>query len=77
MTQLIVGALSGMILDGGTVMRICLIAMIAFWAGATVLIWRRPQAPTKIDLALITGGYLVVVGIAGFLVPGIWAMRGH
>jgi hypothetical protein len=76
-TQAIVAVLSGMILDGGTVMRICLIAMIAFWVGAAVLIWRRPQSPTKTDLALIQGGYLVVVGIAGFLVPAIWAMRGY
>jgi hypothetical protein len=76
-TQAIVAVLSGMILDGGTVMRICLVAMIAFWAGAAVLIWRRPQSPTKTDLALIRLGYLLVVAIAAWVVPAIWAMRGY
>jgi hypothetical protein len=42
--------LSGLILDGGTTARICGIALVAFWGGAAVLIWRRPQLPTRTDI---------------------------
>ena len=48
--QLILAILSLMILDGGTTARICGIALVAFWGGATVLIWRKPRSPTKTDI---------------------------
>jgi len=74
--QLIVGILSLMILDGGTTTRICGIALVAFWGGATVLIWRRPQSPTTTDIELIRFGYLPLAALAFFLVHFIWSLRG-
>ena len=74
--QVLLGLLSLLILDGGTSARICGIALIAFWGGAAVLIWRRPQAPTRIDLELLRFGYLPVVLLAFFLVHFIWSLRG-
>jgi hypothetical protein len=74
--QAILGILSLLILDGGTTARICGIALVAFWGGATVLIWRRPQSPTKIDIQLIRFGYLPLAVFAGFLVHFIWHFRG-
>jgi hypothetical protein len=76
MLQLILGILSLMILDRGTTARICGIALIAFWGGATVLIWRRPQSPTKTDIELIRFGYLPLAVLAFFLVHFIWSLRG-
>jgi hypothetical protein len=74
--QAVLGILSMMILDGGTTARICGIALIAFWGGATVLIWRHPRLPTKADIQLIRFGYLPLVVLAGFLVHFIWHLRG-
>lgn len=74
--QCMLGALSLLILDGGTTARICGIALIAFWVGATALIWRRPQSPTKTDIELIRFGYLPLAVLAFFLVHFIWSVRG-
>ena len=74
--QVLLGFLSMLILDGGTTARICGIALIAFWGGAAVLIWRRPQAPTRTDLKLLRFGYLPAVFTAFFLVHFVWSVRG-
>jgi hypothetical protein len=74
--QLLIGFLSLLILDGGTTARICGIALIGFWGGIAVLIWRHPWTPTRMDILILRFGYLPVVFIAYFLVPFIWTMRG-
>jgi len=74
--QALLGLLSALVLDGGTLARICGIALLAFWCGAAVLIWRRPRTPTRTDIALVRFGYLPVVVVAFFLVHFIWQMRG-
>ncbi|MEI8289428.1 MAG: hypothetical protein WCH99_08130 [Verrucomicrobiota bacterium] len=74
--QLVLGILSALILDGGTVARICGIALVAFWGGAVVMIWRHPQSPTKVDIELIRFGFLPVAVLAFFLVHFIWHLRG-
>ena len=51
--QAILSLLSLMILDGGDTARVCGIALIAFWGGVTVLIYRHPKSPSKIDIHLI------------------------
>ena len=74
--QMLIGFLSLLFLDGGTIARICGIALIAFWGGAATLIWRNPQTPSFRDLQLLRFGYLPVVAIAFFLVQFIWKLRG-
>ena len=74
--QVLLGFLSLLILDGGTTARICGIALVAFWGGAALLIWRRPQSPTRTDIELLRFGYLPLVVIAFFLVHFIWTLRG-
>jgi hypothetical protein len=74
--QVLLGLLSTMILDGGTTARICGIALVAFWGGVAVLVWRRPHTPTKKDIALIRFGYLPVAVCAFFLVHFDWHLRG-
>ena len=63
-----------MILDGGVVAEVCLFAAAAFWAGVA-LIWFRRRIPTKLDLILIEGGYIVLCVIAFFLARWIWDLR--
>ena len=74
--QIVLGILSLLVLDGGDCARICGIALVAFWGGATILIWRRPQSPTKTDIQLIRFGYLPAVVLAFFLTNLIWHLRG-
>jgi hypothetical protein len=74
--QVLLGLLSMLVLDGGTTARICGIALVAFWGGAAVLIWRRPHSPTKTDTELLRFGYLPLVVLAFFLVHFIWTVRG-
>ncbi|MFM8790890.1 MAG: hypothetical protein ACKOKG_04555 [Verrucomicrobiota bacterium] len=74
--QFILGILSLMILDGGDCARICGAALLAFWGGAVVLIWRHRHSPTKTDLELIRFGYLPVVVIAFVVIHLAWAARG-
>lgn len=74
--QLIILILAGMILDGGTIARICLYAAVAFWGGVAVIRLRRGTPPTKADLTLIEGGYVVVGVIAYFVTHWIWQLRG-
>lgn len=68
--QVLLGCLSLLLLDGGATARLCGIALISFWGGAIVVIWRRPQAPTRSDMALIQFGSLPVVVFAFIL--GHW-----
>ena len=74
--QVLLGVLGLLNLDGGTTARICGIALIAFWAGAVVLVLRRPLSPTRMDIALIRFGYLPLLVVAFFLIHLIWTMRG-
>jgi hypothetical protein len=67
--QVLLGFLSLMVLDGGTAARFCGLALLAFWAGAIFLIWRRPLTPTKIDLILIRLGYLPVIALTLLIGP--------
>ena len=74
--QMILGLLAKLVLDGGGVAQLCGIAMVAFWIGAVVLIWRHPQTPTRVDLELIRFGYLPVVVLTCFITSGVWRIRG-
>ena len=74
--QVMIGVLALMILDGGGIAQLCGIALLAFWAGAVTLIFRRPQNPTAPDLILLRFGYLPLVLLTPFIAGAIWALRG-
>ncbi|MGV3771400.1 MAG: hypothetical protein ACO1QB_00760 [Verrucomicrobiales bacterium] len=68
-------AFASMILDGGNCFRVCLIALIAFWAAAIIIIFRK-KPPSPIDRAFIRTAYVPICVIAFFLARFIWRMRG-
>ena len=74
--QALILFLAGNILDGGDIFQICLVAMVAFWGGVAVIRWRRPESPTKADLILIEGGYVLLCIVAFFAVQFAWHLRG-
>ena len=67
---------SGLVLDFGALAQICWMALAPYWIGVFLVVWRRPQQPTRFDLALIRVGYLSVVAVTLFLAPLIWRLRG-
>jgi hypothetical protein len=74
--QVVLGLLSLMILDGGDCAHISGAALLAFWGGAVVLIWRHPLTPTKTDLQLIRFGYFPVLIISFVAIHLVWVARG-
>ena len=74
--QAVVALLSGLALDFGQASQICGMALLAFWGGVLVLIWRHRFNPTALDLGLVRVGYLPVILMATLLAPAIWHLRG-
>ncbi len=74
--QIIVGIVGLLNLDGGVMAQISGIALVAFWGGVVVLIWRHPQSPSRFDTAFIKFGYLPMILAAYYMVGWIWHMRG-
>lgn len=74
--QAVVVTLSLGVLDLGTSARICGLAVLGFWAGAALIIARRPSTPTPADLALIRVGFLPLLGLAAPVVLLVWRLRG-
>ena len=74
--QVVLGVLSLMILDGGDCAHISGAALLAFWGGGVVLIWRHPRTPTRIDIQLIRFGYLPVFAITFVLIHLVWVAKG-
>jgi hypothetical protein len=63
-TQVVVGCLAFLMLDGGIAARVVLVAFLGFWLCAAVVIARRPLAPTAFDLAFIRWGFWPVLTAA-------------
>ena len=68
--------LSAMVLDGVASFLSSFCAIAAFWAGTILIITRRPQVPTKMDIDVIRFGPITIVIAAQFLVRGIGYMKG-
>lgn len=77
MQQGIIMVLAGMILDGGGVAQSCFYAFVGFWTGVVIILWRRASAPTKIDLMIVRGGFIVLCVLSFFLTQRIWHLRGY
>lgn len=75
--QGVILVLAGMVLDGAAIAQSCFYAIAAFWVGVGVILWRRALAPTKADLAIVRGGFVVLCVLSFFLTNGIWRWRGY
>jgi hypothetical protein len=63
-SQLVVGCVAALVLDGGIMARVVGVAVLAFWLCVATVIWRRPLEPTMTDLALVRWGFWVVLAVA-------------
>ena len=71
--QVILGFLAMMVLDGGRIAHTTGIAVLAFWAGAAVIILRRPKSPTEWDLFLVRFGFLPLLIMTFALAEWVWS----
>ena len=71
--QVILGILAMMVLDGGHIAHTTGIAVLAFWAGAALIIVRRPTAPTPTDLWLLRFGFLPLLIATFALAEWVWS----
>lgn len=74
--QILLGLLAGMCLDGGVLGMIFLYSLIAFWVGFVMIVSRRPNNPTKVDIFVIKWGSFLLFLISLVMSPLIWKLRG-
>jgi hypothetical protein len=63
-TQVAIGILAALLLDGGTTARVVGVAVLAFWLCVAIVILRRPRKPTSLDLGMIRWGFWPVLIVA-------------
>ncbi len=74
--QIPIGFLSFIALDGGMLWLFCYFAMIAYRCSFLLIIFRRPNTPTKDDLTLIRWGFIPCLFFVPFLMMAVWKLRG-
>ena len=74
--QLVLLGLCALVLDGGELLSVCAVAVLAFWGGVGVLLYRASRGPSQLDLLLVRFGFLPVLILAGLIVPQAWRLRG-
>lgn len=65
--QLFIGLLAMLLLDGGRMARVMGVAALGFWLATALIVIRRPQTPTGLDLAWIRWGF----GPIAFVAAGV------
>ncbi len=69
------------LLDGGAIGRIVIAAIVAYWCGAIIILFRRPQQPTRWDYLFVTLGFPLTLAVSfeiGILLwPSIAGMFPH
>jgi hypothetical protein len=75
--QLVLLTWCELLLDGGRAAHIALVALAGYWPMVFLIVLRRVQAPTKIDLFTIAHGYAFVLMAVGVFGPVIWSRMGH
>ena len=61
--QAVILTLAALILDGGHILRICVLAAVASWLCTLLIMLRRPKQPTTVDLAIIKYGFWPAIPI--------------
>ena len=74
--QIAICLLTSLITDLGQTFQIWAITMAAYWIGAIVIMLRRPQSPTRIDLFLARWAFPFLFMLAFPVTTLVWKMRG-
>lgn len=63
------------ILDGGGLFLIVVFALLAYWSGAAIILFRRQVS--RIDALILKWGFFPICIISFFLARWIWSLRGY
>jgi hypothetical protein len=61
--QAFLALIASLILDGGVLTGLLLVASIAFWIGVVLVVFRRPLSPSRFDLSYLRIGLFVLFAI--------------
>jgi hypothetical protein len=64
-----------LLLDGGALFRVSVLAVVGHWAAVALVVWRRPLAPTVCDLVFIRFGVFLLMGAVILLAPVLGRYR--
>lgn len=64
--QIPIALLSLLILDDGTMARLCAVPMIGYWLAALWIWTRRPHSPTRSDLLFLKWSFFPLLTATGF-----------
>jgi hypothetical protein len=73
--QVLTTALLVAVLDGGNAAKAGACAMLGYWIGAAIVMYRRPRTPSRLDLIYVRWGYLLMLIISVSLLPWMGALR--
>ena len=77
LVQVLLVLLSGSILDGGEILRVVLLAAVAWWIGFLPILCFRPATQKQSDRFFLKFGFLLFLPIS-LLTEPIWGwLRGH
>lgn len=65
-----------LIADFGVCLQIWLMSLTVFWVVALLVVKRRPNHPTRADLALLRIGFLLLLVLVPLLAGWVWHLRG-
>lgn len=74
--QFLALVLSVLVMDYGDTLRITGVALVGYWSAALMLFLRRPNQPTKLDLAFLGWAFLPLVIACQVVTRLVWTWRG-
>jgi hypothetical protein len=75
--QTVLGVATALLLDGGRSLQFFTVAFICQWSVALMIVIRRKQTPTKIDLFFLRWGILILLVATGLVAPTVWRIIGE
>ena len=69
--------LTALMLDGGWMCRLCIVAVTGHWVGIGIIALRRRCAPTKFDLLFMRYGAVILTIAAPFIASVVYRIIGE
>ncbi len=74
--QIIIGLFAAIAIDGGLLFELWWRPMAAYWGCFIVMVLRRPNTPTNLDLILVKWGFVLLIPCTFILSVLIWRWMG-
>ena len=74
--QIVIGVPAAIAIDGGLLFELWWRPMAAYYGCFIVMVFRRPNAPTKLDLILVKWGFVLLIPCTFIFSVLIWRWMG-